>query len=195
MSWAPRALIGETQRRTSRPSKLVSMMGYSSGSSEKISMASLSMKSSIWSLSVIGPLSQRPAGTISRPPPCSESASMAFAKASVFRVLQSATPPKSVRRTLLEGIEGSCTFGISNGSPSYREFSSCAHASARIAEAMIERLLKMRFIWLAVSCQGTNIALIFDFPLPCTEIFENTCYFVFYLLFLPKKCNGLHRVI
>ncbi|MBQ3777836.1 MAG: hypothetical protein II835_07095, partial [Fibrobacter sp.] len=57
----------------------------------------------------IGPVSQMPEGTLRRPPPLSDKAFIALAKASVFRVPPSPTPPKSVTETSYFGILGCAT--------------------------------------------------------------------------------------
>lgn len=66
----------------------------------------------------IGPVIHIPAGTFRVPPPLAARASIALAKASVLRVLPSATAPKSVRLTVFAGNMGLSMTGMSNGRPS-----------------------------------------------------------------------------
>ena len=91
------------------------MIGYRDLSVENRRTASGLICSSILSLSVIGPVSQMPVGTVTRPPPYCESVSIAFAKASVFKVTPSPTPPKSAILISRAGICGLCTLAISKG--------------------------------------------------------------------------------
>ncbi len=69
----------------------------------------------------MGPVYHTPAGTTTRPPPCSARASMAAAKAPVASVWASPEAPKSATLTERAGMAGCTTAGISKGISAGRE--------------------------------------------------------------------------
>ena len=93
---APLADIGDWQRRVSSPSNEVLIMGYCVWSAVKSTNAFSSKCKLILLFSTIGPVSHNPAGTVTVPPPCCATASIALANASVFNVIPSAIAPNSV---------------------------------------------------------------------------------------------------
>src|SRR5450755_3884249 len=66
-------------------------------------------------LSLMGPVSQRPAGTSTVPPPLATAFSMACRIASVFFVLPSATAPKSRMSNTAAGNWGRTNCGTGKG--------------------------------------------------------------------------------
>ena len=87
------------------------------------------------SFSTMGPVYHTPAGTTTRPPPCSESEAMALAKASVERVAPSPVPPKSATLTERAGMAGRATCGMSNGSAEQEVLSPQSQAANDAAAA------------------------------------------------------------
>ena len=65
--------------------------------------------------SLIGPVSHVPGGTVTVPPPALATDSIAAAKALVFRVCPSGTPPHAERLTVRSGNRGTAMAGIVKG--------------------------------------------------------------------------------
>ena len=97
------------------------------------------------SFSSIGPVYHTPAGTTTRPPPCSESEAMALAKASVESVEPSPTPPKSATLAERAGMTGRATCGMSNGNAA-PEFSAPPWQAASDAAAASDIRMCFRFM-------------------------------------------------
>jgi len=112
---ALRAQIGDWQRRVSKPSKEVLMMGYAS----KSSVNKTNELRSVYKLTLlnnsIGPLNHKPSGITTVPPPFEFTSLIASLIAWVLRVTPSPFAPKSLMLTDKAGKLGCCTFGISKG--------------------------------------------------------------------------------
>ena len=97
--WAAGAEIGDWQRRVSKPSKDVFIMGYSEWSALNNTNAFFSVYRFTLLNSSMGPVSHKPSGIMTLPPPLALTCWIASLIAFVFKVIPSGLAPKSMMFT------------------------------------------------------------------------------------------------
>ena len=96
---ALRAEIGDWQRRVSKPSKEVFIMGYSEWSALNNTNAFFSVYRFTLLNSSMGPVNHKPSGIMTLPPPLALTCWIASLIAFVFKVIPSGLAPKSMMFT------------------------------------------------------------------------------------------------